>query len=99
MFPFGYLLMNGKSGLRSLLLLVFLLAAVLLVLFHKSFVPGQALFSNDGPLGVQVSRPLQMPQAFFGIWNDNYWLGAYNGFYVPNFSGLIYAVSPHIARA
>jgi hypothetical protein len=91
--------MNGKSGLRSLLLLVFLLAAVLLVLFHKSFVPGQALFSNDGPLGVQVSRPLQMPQAFFGIWNDNYWLGAYNGFYVPNFSGLIYAVSPHIARA
>lgn len=91
--------MNGKSGLRSLLLLTIVLVGVLIVLFHKSFSPSQALFSNDGPLGAQLSRPLAMPDAFFGIWNDNYWVGAYNGNYNPNFSGLTYFISPGLARA
>ena len=80
--------MNGKSGLRSWLLLTVVLAGTLIVLFHKSFSPNEALFSNDGPFGVQLSRPLAMPDSFFGIWNDNYWVGAYNGNYNPNFSGL-----------
>lgn len=91
--------MNGKSGLRSLLLLTVILAGVLIVLFHKSFSPNEALFSNDGPFGVQLSRPLAMPDSFFGIWNDNYWVGAYNGNYNPNFSGLTYLIAPGIGRA
>src|SRR6185369_12912668 len=90
--------MNGKSGLRSLLLFAALLAVILAVLFYKSFSPNYALFSNDGPMGVQLSRPLAMPQSFFGIWNDNYWVGAYNGNYNPNFSGLIYFLSPGMGR-
>lgn len=84
--------MKPKIGLRSLLLLVVILGGVLAVLFHKSLMSDQALFSNDGPLGAQLSRPLAMPGSFFGIWNDNYWVGAYNGNYNPNFSGLIYFV-------
>src|ERR1041384_2236157 len=89
----------NKSGLRSLLLLAVILFVVLSFLFWKSYNTSHyALFSNDGPLGAQLSRPLSMPQAFFGIWNDNYWIGAYNGNYNPNFSGLIYFLSPGMGR-
>ncbi len=90
--------MNRKPGLKSLLLLVVFLGATLCFLFHRSFVPGQALFSNDGPLGAILSRPIDMPGAFFGIWNDNFWIGAYNGNLAPNFSGLIHWVYQGVAR-
>src|SRR5688572_15588836 len=92
--------MNGKSnaGIRSFLLLAFILSAVLAILFRKSFAPDQALFSNDGPLGAILSRPIQMPDAFFGIWNDNYWIGAYNGNLSPNFSGILHWIYQGVAR-
>ena len=90
--------MNGKPGFRSLLLLVACLATVLVVLFHESFMPGQALFSNDGPLGIILSRPLEMPAAFVSIWNDTHWIGAYNGNLTPNFSGLIHWVFQGVGR-
>lgn len=92
--------MNDKSnaGLRSFVLLVIILTGVLAVLFHKSFEPDQALFSNDGPLGAILSRPIEMPEAFFGIWNDSYWIGAYNGNLSPNFSGIIHWLYQGVAR-
>ena len=92
--------MNEKptAGIRGALILALVLSIVLAVLFHKSFVPGQALFSNDGPLGAILSRPLTMPDAFFGIWNDNYWIGAYNGNLNPNFSGLIHWIFQGVGR-
>jgi hypothetical protein len=76
-----------KSG--GLPLLLICLAGVLAVLFHNSFVPGKALFANDGPLGATLSRPYAMPDAFFGIWSDYHWLGFYGGHYFPNFTGVI----------
>ena len=90
--------MNRKSGLASLLALTVILAAVLAILFHKSFQSDQALFANDGPLGVALSRPLEMPDAFFGIWNDIYWIGAYNGNYAPNFTGVIHWLAGGMGR-
>jgi hypothetical protein len=39
-----------------------------------------------------------LPDAFFGIWNDNYWIGAYNGHYSPNFSGLIHWLAGDMGR-
>ncbi len=90
--------MNGKSGLRSLLLLVVILSGILAVLFHNSFVPGQALFSNDGPLGIQFARAFSLPQAYFGIWNDSYWIGSYAGTYLPTMGGLIYGLLGQMGR-
>lgn len=63
------------------------LVVVLGFLFFRSFVPGQALFANDGPLGVSRARAYEMPSGFFGIWNDLFWLGADNGSFPPNFYG------------
>ncbi|PYI83857.1 MAG: hypothetical protein DME26_14355, partial [Verrucomicrobia bacterium] len=74
---------------RGLLVLFACLVVVLFVLFSSSFKPEQALFANDGPLGAQASAIYKLPTAFFGIWNDQYWVGAYNGNYSPNFTGVL----------
>lgn len=59
--------LKAKPGLGLMLLL---LAGIVAVLFWFSFLPGQVVFSNDGPLGNQVSACHQMPGAFLGAWND-----------------------------
>jgi hypothetical protein len=72
--------------------MLWLVAVLLLVLgwlFLDSFKPGEAVFANDGPLGAQVSDIYKMPGAFFGIWSDLYWLGAYGGNYAPNATGVL----------
>ena len=55
------------------------LVVALLFMFHKSFEAGQTLFNNDGPLGVQKSAWLSMPEGFRGIWIDLQWLGYPSG--------------------
>ena len=52
------------------------LAVLLGVLFFRSFLPGQTLFSNDGPLGAISAEYLKMPAAFKGVWADLNWVGA-----------------------
>ncbi|MBU6410001.1 MAG: hypothetical protein KGR98_06400, partial [Verrucomicrobia bacterium] len=47
-----------------------LLAILLIVLFWKSFVPAYVHFSNDGPLGQEMSHYLRLPAAMLGSWND-----------------------------
>src|SRR5512133_288096 len=89
---------NGapKATRWSLLLLFLCLAGALSYLFNRSFDFSQALFSNDGPFGSQMAKPYVLPGAFFGIWNDLYWLGADNGNYSPNFTGgLLFLLGPH----
>jgi hypothetical protein len=49
---------------------VALLIFILVVLFHKSFLPEYVHFSNDGPLGQQNTTWSQLPQAFTGSWGD-----------------------------
>ena len=57
---------NAAHGL----FFVVLLAVILAVLFGKSFLPGYVHFSNDGPLGQQNSKWLQLPAPFTGSWDD-----------------------------
>jgi hypothetical protein len=51
-------------------LTIVLLAALLMLLFWRSFLPDYVHFSNDGPLGQQNTACLQVPGGFTGIWND-----------------------------
>ena len=66
-----------------------LLAAILAVLFCKSFLPGYIHFSNDGPLGQQNTAWAQLPAAFLGAWGDVTSLGGNAGGYPPDLTGLI----------
>lgn len=52
-----------------------LIAAVLIFLFWKCFLPDYTHFSNDGPLGFQHAALLQLPQGFFGQWCDLWSVG------------------------
>lgn len=70
------------------------LVAVLCVLFSSSFLPGQALFANDGPLGHLKSRPNALPGALYGIWTDLVWLGLDGGSFTPNVHGLLMLLGP-----
>lgn len=56
-----------------------LLGAILATLFYRSFLPGEVLFSNDGPLGQLQAQMFRMPQALSGIWGDLNYLGNYQG--------------------
>jgi hypothetical protein len=58
------------------------------VLFWPVFQPGVAHFANDGPIGTLLAAPYDVPDAYRGIWNDLLWLGAWNGNFNPNFTGL-----------
>ncbi len=46
------------------------LFVVLSVLFCGIYLPGQVLFSNDGPLGRLMSECHQLPGRFAGCWED-----------------------------
>jgi hypothetical protein len=62
--------MNATAAKPRGLFFAGLLAAVLAVLFWKSFMPGYVHFSNDGPLGQQNAAWARLPAAFAGIWGD-----------------------------
>ncbi|MEI7733513.1 MAG: hypothetical protein WCO56_28340 [Verrucomicrobiota bacterium] len=82
------------STRKSFITLLTLLLLVILVCFYRSFLPGQALFSNDGPLSIQNTGLLSAPASLYGIWWDVNWVGAYNGNFSPNFFGLMLALPP-----
>jgi hypothetical protein len=90
--------MKKSPTLRHWWLAFAVLAAVICVLFYKSFIPGQALFSNDGPLGIQMARSVALPQGFFGMWYEDYWIGSFIGSYTPNFTSLIQWLSGPMGR-
>ena len=80
---------SAKGGRSGLVWLLVLTAAILVAYFHKSFEPGQVLFSNDGPLGRQMAHYLKLPMGFFGSWYDLEWLGSNAGSFFPTLSSLI----------
>lgn len=55
---------------------VAILAAILCILFWRSFLPEYVHFSNDGPLGAQVFIAAHVPEAFTGMWSDMNDIGA-----------------------
>ena len=56
-----------------------MLAAVLTVLFWRSFLPDLVHFNNDGPLGMQMTQCAQPPGAFTGVWYDSGFVGGNGG--------------------
>jgi hypothetical protein len=60
------------------------LSLILAVLFHRSFVPGQIVFSNDNPFGVLNAAWWSLPESFLGTWLDLNWLGFNQGAQVPS---------------
>lgn len=80
---------KNSSTRQTLAWLTLLLFIVLAILFSRGFEAGQTHFANDGPLGVQKSPPYSLPSAFFGIWNNLFWLGGFGGNYFPNFTGMM----------
>ena len=75
--------------LRNSLPFLILLSVVLALLFGKSFLPDFVLFNNDGPLGLENSEWLRLPQAFLGQWYDLNTIGVNAGAAMPDFTSLI----------
>jgi hypothetical protein len=65
------------------------------LLFGRSCLPGQILFSNDGPLGRLLSDCRQLPGAFLGVWQDLNFAGYREGGALPNLTyGLRLVLGP-----
>lgn len=67
-----------------------LIGAALVVLFWKCFLPDYVHFSNDGPLGLQNTAWISLPQGFFGQWVDNWGTGWSGGAAWPEANSLIH---------
>jgi hypothetical protein len=72
------------TGILFIVLLVVILAA----LFSKSFLPDYVLFSNDGPLGQNNAKWLQLPAAYTGCWDDLNDIGNNAGAWPPDWTAL-----------
>jgi hypothetical protein len=82
--------MHNAPRVKLLPLLLGVLVGVLSVLFWFSFLPGNIVASNDGPLGAQVAQCRQLPGIFFGAWNDLNSIGVNEG---SAFPGVTYGLS------
>lgn len=67
---------------KSFLIFAVVLLGLLTFLWHRSFVPSQVPFANDGPLGLMSAETSRTPLPFQSRWNDLEWLGLNND--VPN---------------
>lgn len=65
------------------------LGAVLGALLFRSFLPGEVLFSNDGPLGRLVSASHRLPDIFTGAWQDLNIVGLREGGAFPNITSAL----------
>ena len=63
--------------------------AVLVVFFWRCTFSDYVLFSNDGPLGLQKSAWIHLPQAFLGQWYDLNTLGVNAGASLLDLTALI----------
>src|SRR5579859_7417760 len=86
--------LSGVSRAGGLTVLLPLLLLVLGVLFHNNFVPGYTLFSNDGPLGQQVTACNHLPEAFSGTWQDINTIGVRGGAFPSITYGLLWLLGP-----
>lgn len=72
-----------KQGSPRLVVAIIIIAAALALLFIRSFTESQVLFSNDGPLGINMAKANSIPEGFNGVWQDLNWLGAWGGSALP----------------
>ncbi len=84
-----------KSKFGSLWFVLILLGVILAVLFGRSFVPGQTIFSNDGPIGTLIQQSRKLPEIFTGEWSDLNSIGTRGGGALPSISyGILYLLGP-----
>ncbi len=73
------------------------LIAVLGALFRNLFLPGQIVFSNDGPLGRLAAACHELPGRFIACWEDLNSVGISNWAAPPNISyGLQFVLGPYL---
>src|SRR5665213_3040423 len=87
------------KGPNSFLFIAGLLALVLGLLFCRSFVPQDVVFSNDGPLGGLVTEENRLPQGFTGSWDDLNSIGSSGGTFTLSISELLRAISSPVEYA
>lgn len=81
--------MSGAGFISTLLVL----CALLGLMFFNSLLPGHTLFSNDGPLGTQMSVSHRLPGGF--RWQDLNSVGFREGGVMPSVTyGLLWLVGP-----
>jgi hypothetical protein len=82
----------NRAGLGAMVLLLF---AALSVCLYRDYLPGNILFSNDGPLGRLMSQCHRLPDRFTGCWEDLNLLGFRDWGTAPSISyGLQYLLKP-----
>lgn len=88
-----------QNGRAAFLALLAALAAVLGLLFAKSFLPEYIVFANDGPLGATSAASGRMPDAMFGLWADLNWVGNEGVAPAPSVCNLLAVVLSPVAMA
>ncbi len=88
-----------QNGRAAFLALLAALAAVLSLLFAKSFLPEYIVFANDGPLGATSAASGRMPDAMFGMWADLNWVGNEGVAPAPSVCNLLAIVLSPVAMA
>jgi len=76
-----------------------LLAAIIVALFWRSFLPDYVHFSNDGPLGEQSAAWLQMPGGITGMWGDLNYIGSNSGTYTLSVTTLLHTILSPVSFA
>jgi serine/threonine protein kinase len=74
---------------RDVLIALAVLSGLLALLFWRSFIPGNVLFSNDRPLGSLKSAWMQLPSGLTGRWVDLNSLGFNGGSLVESITTLL----------
>ncbi len=80
--------LGGPKPSRQHWLLLGLLGAALLTLFHLSFEPHQILFANDLQFGALKAACNQLPGRFAGTWRELTWLGGQGAASAPSISSV-----------
>ena len=79
----------AAASRRGPLLALATLAGLLALLFWRSFIPGNVIFSNDRPLGLLQAAWMQLPSGLSGRWADLNSLGFNAGSFVASFTTLL----------
>lgn len=64
-----------RTAMGQFFLTANLLSAILLMFFWPALMPGKVMFSNDGPLGIQVADKSSLANGWGTAWDDLNWLG------------------------
>jgi hypothetical protein len=83
---------SARGQFRGFLAVCALLGAILVVLFSRSFVPSEVVFSNDGPFGAMASHHAKVPAIITGYWQDLNWIGTPYPSLSPTISAFLHLV-------